>query len=135
MNYWFVTAAVMMGLTVLLHVFGGGPEIHVPIQASELSDYLRAISAVLWHAVTVILLVFTLGYVWAVAVGRTAAASVVVLMALAQVGFAGVFLFYGFAILGSPWPMPQWVIFLVITAVSLMGMRRAGVRDAMFEEA
>lgn len=125
MNYWYLAAGSLMALTAMLHVFGGGPEIHVPIQASDLSDYLRAISAVLWHAVTVILVVFAAAYLWCARNPAPSAAAVVALMGVVQLGFSGVFLFYGFAILNSPWPMSQWVIFLTITAISAVGMRRA----------
>ena len=50
-----LAAAALMAATFGLHVFGGGPEFHHPIQASSLDLPLRAISAVLWHAVTVTL--------------------------------------------------------------------------------
>ncbi len=47
MNKFMIAATALMFATLLAHVFGGGPEIHAPIQASELSPYLRAISAVI----------------------------------------------------------------------------------------
>lgn len=121
MNPWYFAAAVMMFATSGLHVFGGGPEIHVPIQNSELAIELRAISAVLWHAVTVILVVFTAGYLWSARMGGR---SIVALMGVTQVGFAGLFVYYGTTLLGSVWPMPQWIIFLSVPLVSFIGMRQ-----------
>lgn len=121
MNRWHLAASALMGLTFVVHVFGGGPEIHVPIQASELSEYLRAISAVLWHAVSVILAVFALAYLWA---AKNNAPALIWQMTVIQLGFAALFLWYGIALLGTIWPMPQWIIFLLIPAVSLIGQRR-----------
>ena len=44
-----------MAATTLLHVIGGGAEFYQPIQASAMEPPLRAISEVLWHAVTLLL--------------------------------------------------------------------------------
>ncbi len=38
-----------------------------------------------------------------------------------QFGFAGLFIWYGTTQLHSLWPMPQWVIFLGVPALSLWG--------------
>lgn len=121
MNHWMTTAGVALFLTSYVHVFMGGPEIYDPILASDLSEYLRAMSAVLWHAVTVVLLVFAAAAVWiAMRPNRDLA---LVLIAI-QVGFAGLFLFYGQTQLGTLWIMPQWVIFLCVPFVMLIGLRR-----------
>lgn len=127
MNKWNLGASVLMALTFCLHVFGGGPEIHEPIQASVLSDYLRAMSAVLWHAVTVVLAVFAIAYLWLAKHENTAMS---LQMAAIQFGFAGLFLWYGEVLLGTVWPMPQWIIFIVIPAVSLAGLPRRRRRVA-----
>lgn len=120
MNKPMLLACALMGVTTCVHVFGGGPEIHQPIQTSDLPSYLRAISAVLWHAVTVILMAFAIALAW---VSLHPNRPLEWMIALVQVGFAGLFLFYGVAILGTPWPMPQWVVFLLIPGVMLFGMR------------
>ncbi|MEE2946633.1 MAG: hypothetical protein VX444_15810 [Pseudomonadota bacterium] len=119
MNKWNLGASVLMALTFCLHVFGGGPEIHEPIQASALSDYLRAMSAVLWHAVTVVLAVLAIAYLWLAKHENTAMS---LQMSAIQLGFAALFLWYGETLLGTVWPMPQWIIFIVIPAVSLFGL-------------
>mgnify|MGYP000046819713 FL=1 len=121
MNRWNLAAAALMALTFCVHVFAGGPEIHVAIQGSELSEYLRAISAVLWHAVTVILAVFALAYLW---LARHENRALALVMVATQLGFAALFLWYGATLLGTIWPMPQWVIFLLIPAISAAGTLR-----------
>ncbi|SFU51113.1 hypothetical protein SAMN04488527_104137 [Aliiroseovarius crassostreae] len=115
-----ILAAVLMGLTTGVHVLAGGPDIHLPIQSSNLPADLRAISAVLWHAVTVNLTLFTLSLAWMV---RHENRGLGVLLVGVLLGYAGLFLYYGATILGTLWVMPQWVIFLLIPAVMLFGMR------------
>lgn len=106
MRYPTLAAAVGMAATTLLHVFGGGPEVHQPIQASALELPLRAVAAVLWHAVTGLL---------------------AVLLVAIQIGFAGLFLFYGQTMLGTVWTLGQWTIFAVLAVLIVWG--QWGVRS------
>lgn len=124
MNRWMAAAGALLLLTCYVHVFAGGPEIHVPIQASELALELRAISAVLWHAVTVVLLTFAVAAIW---VALRPNRDLVVLLIAVQIGFAGLFLYYGQVLLGTVWPMPQWIIFLTIPAIMGIGLKRGVV--------
>jgi len=98
MNRWNLAAAALMALTFGVHVFAGGPEIHVVIQASELSENLRAISTVLWHAVSVILAVFALAYLW---LARNNNKALSIVLGATQLGFATLFLWYGTTLLGT----------------------------------
>ena len=99
----------------------GGPEVHLPIQQSELSLELRALSAVLWHAVTVILTIFAIAAFFS---ARRKNADLGIIMIAVQVGFAGLFVYYGLALLGTLWLMPQWIIFLAISVVMGIGVIR-----------
>ncbi|UZD90444.1 hypothetical protein [Cognatishimia activa] len=121
MNRWFLAASALTVVTLSVHVFAGGPEIHVPIQASELSEYLRAVSAVLWHAVSVVIAGFALAYLWA---AKHDTPAMIWQMIAIQLGFAALFLWYGATLLGTIWQMPQWIIFLLIPLVSIVGLRR-----------
>lgn len=118
-NRSYATAAVLMGLTVGLHIFGGGPEIHDPIRASALPDVVRAIGSVLWHAVTWMLVLMAVALGW-LSLRRNPA--LFVMVAAMQVGFAALFVFYGWTLLGTLWETPQWVIFSVIPAIMLFGL-------------
>ncbi len=121
MKKFMIAAAALMFATLLAHVFGGGPEIHAPIQASEISPYLHAISAVIWHAITIILLVFSVALAGLVKHPNRALERVMIAI---QLGFAFLFLFYGFRLLGNIIDMPQWVAFMLIP--SLMALSRRG---------
>ncbi|MBT2131388.1 hypothetical protein [Aliiroseovarius lamellibrachiae] len=120
MNKFMIAATVLMFATFLAHVLGGGPEIHAPIQASDLSPYLRAISAVIWHAITIILLVFSVALAGLIKYPNRALERVIIAI---QLGFASLFLFYGMRLLGNVIDMPQWIAFMLIPAVMVIGRR------------
>jgi len=118
---WTRLAAVLMGATFLIHVFAGGPEVHAPMLAALSEPDLGAFASILWHAVTVVLAVLAVG-LWGLAERRDPLLEAV--LSGIQLGFAGLFLFYGLARLGTVWPMPQWVIFLAIPALTRFGQTR-----------
>lgn len=102
-----------------LHVVGGGAEIHRPIQASALAVPLRAISAVLWHAVTVVLLVMGVGSAW---LGLHPEPGLAVTLMAICVGWSGLFLWYGRRMLNGVMALPQWILFLPLAVLIGWGM-------------
>jgi hypothetical protein len=118
---WTRLAAALMALTFFIHVFGGGPEVHDPLQATLTDPFLAAFAAVLWHMVTVVLAVLA-GGLWVLA-GRRDPALEAILSAI-QLGFAALFIVYGLTRLGTIWPMSQWIIFLAIPALTRFGQSR-----------
>lgn len=118
MNIAVLSAAALMGITVLIHIFMGGPEVMAPIRKSSLHKVVRAVADVVWHGVTVVLIVIAAGLAWIAFYPNPA-----LLWALSaiQIGFAGLFIWYGLRHLGSLKPMPQWIIFLAVPALSIWG--------------
>jgi hypothetical protein len=110
-----------MGLTVLLHVFAGGPEVHDPLQVALSDPFLAAFAAVLWHLVTVALVVLA-GGLWVLAQRHDPALEAI--LSGIQLGFAAVFIFYGLTRLGTVILMNQWTIFLIIPALTRFGQSR-----------
>jgi len=121
LNRWHLTAAALMGLTVLVHAFLGGPEVYTPIRSSLLDPQLIAVLSVIWHGVTVVLFAMTLGLIWMV---RHHSPALALIIAGIQVGFAALFIGYGLSDLGTLAPMPQWIIFLLIPALMALGFRK-----------
>jgi hypothetical protein len=113
-------AAALTAATFFLHVFGGGPEFHAPIQASALDLPLRAISAVLWHAISLLLATEAVALLW---LARYPNRPMAALLGAIQISFAGLFLFYGQTMLGSVWILGQWTIFLVLAGLIFWGAR------------
>ena len=122
LSYPTATAAALMAATLGIHLFMGGPEVHDPLLAGQPVPGLRAFTSVLWHAVTVNLLVFAVALA---ALARRPNRALEATLAATQIGFAGLFLAYGAVILGTVWPMPQWIIFLTIPALTRFGQARS----------
>lgn len=121
MNKPLLAAAIISALTVLLHVFGGGPQYHAPALLSNFTAEEKALYSVLWHAVTVTLTVNSVG-LFLVATKRMSRDVGLIIVAQYAL-FAALFIFYGFTRLGTLWPLPQWVIFGAIAALALWGLR------------
>lgn len=118
---WTRLASGLMAITFFIHVFSGGPEVHAPLQSALVDEGLAAYAALLWHAVSVVLAVLAAG-LWILA-QRNDLPLEAILSAI-QLGFAGLFVFYGLTRLGSLQIMPQWIIFLVIPALTRFGQSR-----------
>jgi uncharacterized membrane protein len=118
---WTRIGAVLMILTLCIHVFGGGPEVHEALLRGLSEPALAAFASVLWHAVTVVLAVLAFG-LWQLA-KRNDAPFELVLSGI-QIGFAVLFIVYGLSRLGTLWPMPQWIVFLIIPALTRFGQSR-----------
>lgn len=118
---WTRLAAALMALTLFIHVFAGGPEVHDPLQAALADPGLAAFAAVLWHAVTVVLVVLA-GGLWVLA--RRQDPALETILSGIQIGLAGLFIFYGLTRLDTLWPMPQWIIFLTIPVLTRFGQSR-----------
>ncbi|WP_322892285.1 hypothetical protein [Yoonia sp. 72] len=110
---WTRLAADLMGPTVLIDVFARGADL--PLQTALHVPELAAFAAVLWHAVSVVLIVLTYG-LWVLAQRRGLAFKFV--LSGVQVGCPAMFLLYGLRRLGTVIDMPQWMIFLIIPALT-----------------
>jgi len=119
MNLIILLAASLMSVTVLIHVFIGGREVMRPLRASSLPPLVRAVSDVVWHGVTVVLICLAAGLFWLTWHDNPA---LMWMICAIQVGFAALFIWYGATQLRSLWPMPQWVIFLGVPALTIWGM-------------
>lgn len=114
-------AALIMGATVFLHLFGGGPQYHDAFLVSLSDSELKSMASILWHAVTIMLAVFTFSLIY---LARHKNIALELTLAAIQVCFSLAFLWYGWKDLGTIWPMPQWVIFLSIVVLTFFGQRR-----------
>ena len=121
-NPWYLAAALAMVLTTLVHLFVGGPEVYTPLRAAPIDPVVQSVLSVVWHMVSLMLAVMAM---MLFALWRSHTPEMSVASALLSLGTALLFLGYGAADLGTPWPMPQWTIFLVVFALTCMGARRA----------
>jgi hypothetical protein len=121
MNKPLFAAACLSIFTFGVHVFLGGPEIHVPLLASNASDLVRAVGSVIWHAVSALLLLNSLALFYA-ASKPLMAKPLVILVVFQYLSFVALFTGYGLARFGSITVMPQWTGFLVMSALALWGI-------------
>ena len=120
-NKALAAAGIQTILYCGVHVFAGGPEIHVPILQSELDPLVKGVGSVVWHAITAFMLLNGLALMWlATKSGQEAMGWLVVAQFTA---FAGLFIAYGLARFGDVFTMPQWIGFLVISAIAAWGLR------------
>ncbi len=122
MNKLILSAGILSVLTLFAHVFGGGPEIHIPVLESDLSLELKAILSVVWHAVTAVLVINSVALFLA-AKSKGAEKMLVVFVSSQYLALAILFLFYGITHLGTLLLMPQWSVFLLMPALALAGLR------------
>ncbi len=118
MNAIILLAAVLMSVTVVVHVVIGGREVMHPLRRSDLPPLVRAVIDVVWHAVTVVLICLAAALFW---LAWNENMALLVIVNAIQIGFAVLFIYYGATQLRSLWPMPQWIIFLGVPALTTWG--------------
>ncbi len=121
MSKTYLTLSALMAGIVAVHVFMGGPQYAVPFMQELSTSDLRAMSQVLWHAVTIALVLIALAYLW---LGFHRNRALFVFTSLLQLGWAGLFLLYGATQLGELTTQPQWVLFIAFPAGALWAERR-----------
>lgn len=121
MNPWLMMAGAAALVLDLVHIFPGGREIHRPMVASHWPDPAKAVWSVVWHAVTAVIALGGLALVAAGLVPDLALALAALPVAL-FLTFAVLFLVYGVKRLGTVWVLPQWLAFLAISALALIGL-------------
>lgn len=119
MNRILLIAAALSALITGAHIFGGGPQYHAPILASEISQEDKAVYSILWHFVSFTLGANTLALIWSAR--QRGESAIAILVSVQTLIFAGLFLFYGQLRLGSIFMLPQWTLFLLIAGFSFWG--------------
>lgn len=106
-----------------LHVFGGGPELHVPALNSALDPAWKAAFSTIWHQVTAFLI---FNGIFLLMAGRSVHFSrgLVTLIMVQNAAFAVLFFAYGWFRLGTPFVLLQWVLFLPLALLLLLALLR-----------
>lgn len=128
MNFWLLAAAAFSFVTTGVHVLAGGPDVHDPLLALDMPPVLKVYVSLLWHATTAILLVDSVLLLCA-SIRRRHREALAAAVVAQYLAYAGLFIGYGVAYLGTLWQTPQWVVFLLISALALLGLRPAQSRQ------
>ena len=121
MNLWLLSAGIAALLLDLVHIFLGGREIHRPMVAAHWPEPAKAIWSVVWHAVTALIALGGVALIVAAVLPDQALALAALPIAL-FLAFAGLFIGYGLIRLGTVRILPQWIAFLGISALGLIGL-------------
>lgn len=118
MNVVIFLAAGLMTATVFVHVFVGGPVIMTPLRAAQLPRLVLSVLDVVWHGVTATLICLAAGLFW---LAWHENPPLLWMINAIQIGYGGLFIWYGITQLRSLWQMPQWIIFLGVPALTIWG--------------
>lgn len=121
MNPWLLAAGVAALVLDLVHIFPGGREIHRPMVASHWPEPAKAVWSVVWHAATAVMALGGVALIAAGLIPEQALALAALPVAL-FLSTALLFLAYGLKRLGTVWLLPQWVAFLGVSALALIGL-------------
>lgn len=114
---WNLAAAAIMAITVVAHVFGGGPEIWLPVYESSLSEPVRITMGLVWHGLSILFAIMAGLSVVAFARPKFSAGINLSLLPI-NFGLGGLALIYGFVSTGGVLVLPQWIIFLPMALIT-----------------
>jgi len=121
MNKLIFSAAILSLITLFVHIFAGGQEIHIPILESKLSVGMKAILSVVWHMATAMLIMNSIALLIA-ARSPDYQKPLILLIASQYLSASVLFVYYGYFRLDSLMLMPQWIAFSSIAALALTGL-------------
>lgn len=121
MNAYYLMAAGLSLLVSIVHLFAGTPEIMQPVLTSNVPSDVKSTQLVVWHAVSLFLVLTTIALVWMAKNKNAALWSFVMAM---QLGFVGLFVVLNVSMHGALLVMPQWTVFLAIAGLMAIGHRQ-----------
>jgi len=120
MHVWFLIAATMSGLTMLIHLFVGGRFLARPLLESSLHQVVRTTLYFCWHMVTITIAAM------AVLFGLAFVDTSYSVLAIVATVLAGAFCLLNLALIlrykQSMLRMPQWFLFMLITTFGILGL-------------
>lgn len=121
-NGAFLAAALAALVFLALHLIVGEQRYHLPALQSGMNAEQQALYTVLWHGVSLVILINTLALALAAWRPDWRGAALFALVQFAAWSLLD--LFIGIARLGAPWPLIQWLIMLPILILGIWGLRR-----------
>lgn len=122
MNRWLLASGILSLVTTGIHLFAGGPDVHVPLLESSPSPLLQTYVSLLWHATSAILLINSVTLLFAAADRRCRLPLAIAVIAQ-YLAYAALFMCYGLAYLGSLAQTPQWAAFILMAGLAAVGAR------------
>ena len=122
MNYFMLSAAVVMGVTSAVHIFLGTHEIVAPVmQIDTLHPVIRNVTLVVWHMVTLFLILSATAMFMLV---RHANLGLSVFLIALHAGFAAIFLHVNITVFSAIFTLPQRTAFALVAALMGKALRQ-----------
>ncbi|MCG8492246.1 MAG: hypothetical protein MI743_11570 [Sneathiellales bacterium] len=122
LNKKILVAGLLSLLGMVIHAVVGGDEVRIPLDQSDLSVLIRSVSNVVWFFTTGILTINGIALI--IAAFHMKYRIPLILMVCSQYLVLSVlFIGYGMFQMDNPADLPQWVLFVVIMILALLGLR------------
>ena len=121
MNLFLFAAAVVSLMTFLAHLFWGGREVAKPLlNTLEIQEVIKLTTYYCWHIVTILLFVMTCVYAYVAMIQL----DIPLTVAITSIACACALLNIGLIVVRklNPLDYPQWVFFVPITLLSVLGL-------------
>lgn len=120
-NYWLLAAGVAAGLTTLIHIFGGGPEVVRPLfAAQDIEEVPKLLNFYCWHLVTITIAAMAFAFTYAALTPGEA------MLAIMWTVISAAFALWSIVLIvwkqQKAFEMPQWILFAAITGLALPGL-------------
>lgn len=129
-NMWLLAASVISFATTGLHVIGGTPEIMSPLYVSNAPKLSIGIAEVMWNQITLLLAIGSWVY-WRAASRPQIAFDLTIAMVVLYLGITLLFIGSGLNMFASLWVMPQWILFLAMATLAIIGLVRTSKSNAV----
>ncbi len=113
-------AAMLMGITALVHIFVGGVDIHMPLRQGNLPNTVQSTLEVIWHCISFHLVALTLALIYLV---RRQNRALYLFLLFSIFAFGLIFVIVGIGEFGSLWLMPQWIAFGLVGLLMIVARR------------
>jgi hypothetical protein len=120
MNSFLLAASAASFITFAIHTWLGGPAAARPLLKSGMHDVPKYTNYYCWHLVTLTLLAMSAGFLWAATSAHGLDVGWLVY------GLSASFMLWNLVLIvwkkQSFFEMPQWILFLAITALATFGL-------------
>ena len=121
MNLWLMTAALLAGATMVVHLVAGGRMFARPLLALDAGPTFKATHYFCWHIVTLTLGAWAAALAWLALAGGDWVRPAAFGLAGLAAAIAGLNLAIGVRQTGGIWPLPHWAFFLPLAIVTVAG--------------
>ena len=120
-DLWLLATGVVAGITMLIHIFAGGPSVARPLlAATDIDETAKLTNYYCWHLVTITLCAMTVAFCYAALIPREVA------LAVMWTAIAAAFALWSLMLIiwkrQKAFDLPQWTLFAAIAGLGAAGL-------------